>query len=686
MPFTTMPGWKYAFSLSSESVKAATPPGTVRLIEQAQTTLHHGRYVEKVVRFPVPTSDPADPLNWAPWRKISCLLTVSLYSFACNFSSASLSPALPIWNLWFPENARPFKDLMKFVAVNVLCIGMGNILWVPLANVFGRRPVLILSSMILFLATLLAGFTADFQLVLVCRVFQGLGSSVSETIAPAIVGDMFFIHERAGWMALFTACLASGSVIGGISGGYIAVHLGWFYIFHIGAALTGTAFLCTVFFAPETLFERESPCLPAPRVPRNVRYWTHQHSRRIPARPPCLSLGTLPSMHMTLPSRFLGSMVAAPGPVVDPGRDLFLTWYETSSSEGDLSTVSTPPRLSKQHPPPPPIHDNTNNQATTTNFSLPVGYRPAGAAGGSNGNENRHGILRSSRRMSTITSSHPLPLQLQPPQPPPAELSYLSSLKIGMYRGSFLYQFAKPWMTLRLPTTWIVMLQYGGLVGSVAVISTVGPQILSAPPYQWGANAGLLYIGALTGIVLGCLYSSVLADWRLKRGAKRQDHGFAEPESRIPIMLPSLAIATSGLLVFGFCAEYGALAERKALKDGTAEGMKIHLWVGLEVGYGMITFALTQVPSIWFSYLIDSYAQLASDCFVMTCILRGIIPFAWTFFVDQWIQKDGYLIPFGGFTVIMGVFSLLIVPLIWFGKRMRIATARYVVGNQYQKL
>lgn len=180
-----------------------------------------------------------------------------------------------------------------------------------------------------------------------------------------------------------------------------------------------------------------------------------------------------------------------------------------------------------------------------------------------------------------------------------------------MYRGSLAYQFAKPWMTLRLPTTWVVMLQYGGLVGSVAVISTVGPQILSAPPYQWGANSGLLFLGALTGIILGCLYSSLLADWKLKRGAKRQDHGFAEPETRLSLMLPSLAIATGGLLVFGFCAEYGALAEQKALMTGggggggasQVSGGNKFLWVGLEVGYGMVTFALTQVPSIWFSYV-----------------------------------------------------------------------------------
>jgi hypothetical protein len=83
-----------------------------------------------------------------------------------------------------------------------------------------------------------------------------------------------------------------------------------------------------------------------------------------------------------------------------------------------------------------------------------------------------------------------------------------------------------------------------------------------------------------------------------------------------------------------------------------------------------------------FWQLIDSYDQLASDCFVMICIFRGLIPFAWTFFVAQWVEKDGFLIPFGGFTAIMGVFALLTIPIIFWGKRMRIATAHYVEGNQ----
>lgn len=166
-----------------------------------------------------------------------------------------------------------------------------------------------------------------------------------------------------------------------------------------------------------------------------------------------------------------------------------------------------------------------------------------------------------------------------------------------MNRGNMLYQLQKPWITLRLPATWIVMLQYGGLVGSVAVISSVGPQILRASPYLWADNSGLLFVGALIGVICGGLYTNFLADQRLKELAKQQDHGYAEPESRVPIMLPSLAIATGGLLVFGFCAQYTGQYQ----------------WIGLEFAFGMVAFALTQVPSVWFSYVSTISAAFQPD-------------------------------------------------------------------------
>ena len=156
-----------------------------------------------------------------------------------------------------------------------------------------------------------------------------------------------------------------------------------------------------------------------------------------------------------------------------------------------------------------------------------------------------------------------------------------------MHRGNTFHQFTRPWSTLRLPTVWIAALQYGCLIGGIAVISFVGSVLLSAPPYLWGAGAGLLSVGALVGILGAVLYTCLFTDNRVKRLARKHDHGHAESESRVPVMLPSLATATGGLLVFGFCAEY----------------VGEYQWVGMEFASGMVAFGLVQVSAVWYSYV-----------------------------------------------------------------------------------
>jgi MFS family permease len=79
-------------------------------------------------------------------------------------------------------------------------LGLGNIIWVPFSNAFGRRLILVLSTLVLLTATAcgipFTGYTATY----IIRIFQGLGSSASETVVPAVVGDLFFVHQRGSWM------------------------------------------------------------------------------------------------------------------------------------------------------------------------------------------------------------------------------------------------------------------------------------------------------------------------------------------------------------------------------------------------------------------------------------------------------------------------------------------------------
>ncbi|KAH6888108.1 major facilitator superfamily transporter [Thelonectria olida] len=521
-----MSAWRFAFSLSKAEVHEAKPPGTAVIIRE------YNQHVDsslEIVKVPQPSADPADPLNWPTWRKFSVLLVASLFAFAGNFLSASIAPALQLLYHGFVPPTRSFTELTYYISVSSLFLGASNIVWVPLSNIFGRRPVLLVATLLMTLSTLWCALAQSYESLFAARVFQAIGGGASETVSPAIVGEVFFLHERGRAMAIYTVFLAGGPIVGGIAGGYIGFRVGWRYIFWVGMGLAGLCFLGVLFLVPETLFERP-----------------------------------------------------------------FVSAAATDAAE-----------------------DDKPEEVRVESRQTPQPYRP---------------------------------------------FTFAQSLGFTSPRGNWTQKFFQPWYTALLPGTWMVMLHYAGLVGGIVAVSTIGPSIVGAPPYLWGENVGLINVGGLVGSILGALYTYAVVDSRLKRSARRERDGSAEPESRLPTMFPALAIATSGFFVFGFCAQYPSK----------------NAWVGLQAGYAMIAFGLMQVPSVGFSYLIDCYAHMAADCFVIITILRAIIAFAWTFFIAGWIEDRGAAEPFGVFGMIMGVFSLLTVPVWLLGKRMRIATANLV--------
>ena len=466
---------------------------------------------------------------------------MSLFSFILSFSSAAIAPAIPILQFQLIEYehkpARSYAQLTHLVAVNVLLIGVSNILWVPLANTFGRRPILIVSMLLATFFSMWCGLTNSFTSLLAGRAMQGLAFGPADTIAPDTVGEVFFVHQRGRAMAIYTIFLAGGSFISGITGAYIAGNLGYKYVFWITTALMAFNFLLEVFLVPETLFDRQSQLI------------AEQHP----------------------------------------------------SVAGDGS-----------------VSDEKANVQTVERAMPATGYQ-----------------------------------------------SFKSTMGFGEYRGDFFKHLLDPWRSLAFPGTWVVALHYGGLLGGIVTISTVGPQFLAMPPYLWGKNVGLLNLGALIGGILGFFFTYFMADRLAVGKAKKESHGFTEPESRLPAMFPALFLATTGIWTFGFSAAHPSP----------------HAWAGMVVGYGMVGFGIMQIPSIGFNYLIDSYHAISADCFVMTTISRAVVSFAWTYFVGQWVESAGPALPFGIFGLIMAIFALLTLPLWWFGKRMRIATAGFLPNH-----
>lgn len=85
--------------------------------------------------------------------------------------------------------------------------GAANIWWVPLSNVFGRRPVILFSLLILTACSVWAAEAKSFNSLLAARVFQGIGGATSDTLCPGVIGEIFFRHERG--RAMVSAILAA---------------------------------------------------------------------------------------------------------------------------------------------------------------------------------------------------------------------------------------------------------------------------------------------------------------------------------------------------------------------------------------------------------------------------------------------------------------------------------------------
>ena len=77
-----------------------------------------------------------------------------------------------------------------------LMIGLGNIVWVPVAVKYGRRPVYVTAYTLMTACCIWSALASSFPSALAARLLLGLGCAAAEIIAPLTIPDIFFLHQR----------------------------------------------------------------------------------------------------------------------------------------------------------------------------------------------------------------------------------------------------------------------------------------------------------------------------------------------------------------------------------------------------------------------------------------------------------------------------------------------------------
>lgn len=208
------------------------------------------------VLVPQPSADPHDPLNWSTKWKSMTIIASTFVSFTQGFGPLSLAPMFPIYIKEFNSN---LTDVVKFTGVAILVLGFSNFIWVPLSTAYGRRPVYIFSQLICFGSSIWRARATTYSSFMGACVLNGIGAGPAETIQPAVIADIFFLHDRGFWNTLYWVFYMGSLMVAPIISGSMAFHVGWRNFWWFNTALLAASILMVIFMFPETKWHRLHP-------------------------------------------------------------------------------------------------------------------------------------------------------------------------------------------------------------------------------------------------------------------------------------------------------------------------------------------------------------------------------------------------------------------------------------------
>ena len=122
----------------------------------------------------------------------------------CNFLAAGPSIAMLDITMDFFPGAHPGRNPRLFAAsvakvsyfftTTALLQGVGNFIWVPIANKYGRRPTYVFSYLIYFVTAIWLSFEHSYGGFLAGRILMGFGAGAAETVGKSTLA--FFCQRR----------------------------------------------------------------------------------------------------------------------------------------------------------------------------------------------------------------------------------------------------------------------------------------------------------------------------------------------------------------------------------------------------------------------------------------------------------------------------------------------------------
>jgi MFS transporter, DHA1 family, multidrug resistance protein len=155
-----------------------------------------------------------------------------------------------------PDTARSLGvspgTIQLTITLYLIGLAIGQLLYGPVSDRFGRRPVLLVGLALFTLAGIATTAAPNAWTLVVARILQSIGACAGLVLGRAIVRDSAAADRAAAQLAMLTMVMSAAPAIAPVLGGYATAWFGWRAAFALLAIVGAATLTFAVLLLPET--------------------------------------------------------------------------------------------------------------------------------------------------------------------------------------------------------------------------------------------------------------------------------------------------------------------------------------------------------------------------------------------------------------------------------------------------
>jgi EmrB/QacA subfamily drug resistance transporter len=162
------------------------------------------------------------------------LIVLNLFTFMSTLDGSIVNISLPVLS---KRLGLPIAQIEWVTTGYLMAICAAILFFGKLGDIAGKIRIFKIGTVIFIIGSLLCGLSSSLPFLIVSRIIQALGASMTMANSQGIVTDIFPAQERGKALGLIGTFVSLGSIAGPSLGGIIVSSLGWEYIFLVNVPI-----------------------------------------------------------------------------------------------------------------------------------------------------------------------------------------------------------------------------------------------------------------------------------------------------------------------------------------------------------------------------------------------------------------------------------------------------------------